>query len=141
MTQYQKALAGEITPEMEIVANNEHLPSELIREEVAAGRLVIPANRIHLKKGLVPVGIGISVSTKINANLGNSPVAGDVEKELEKVHCAVQYGADTIMDLSTGDEIDRLRQNMIDNVTVPVGTVPIYQICAKNLALTLQTNN
>ena len=129
MTQYQKALAGEITPEMEIVADKERLPAELIRDEVAAGRLVIPANRVHLAKGLSPVGIGIAVSTKINANLGNSPVAGDLEKELEKVRCAVQYGADTVMDLSTGQEINRLRQNVIDNVTVPVGTVPVYQIC------------
>ena len=71
MTQYQKALIGEITPEMEIVAKKERLPAELIRDEVAAGRLVIPANRIHLEKGLIPVGIGVSVTTKINANLGD----------------------------------------------------------------------
>ena len=129
MTQYQKALLGEITPEMKIIADKEGLSEEFIRDEVAAGRLVIPANRVHLEKGLSPVGIGIAVTTKINANLGNSPVAGDVQKELEKVFCAVKYGADTVMDLSTGSEIDRLRQSVIDNVSVPVGTVPIYQIC------------
>lgn len=129
MTQYQKALAGEITPEMAKVAEKEQLAPETIRDEVAAGRMVIPANRIHLEKGLSPVGIGIAATTKINANLGNSPVAGNMEKELEKVQCAVDYGADTVMDLSTGEEIDRLRQNVIDNVTVPVGTVPIYQVC------------
>lgn len=129
MTQYQEALAGHITAEMEAVAKKEFLPAETIRSEIAAGRLVIPANTVHLRKGLDPVGIGSAVTCKINANLGNSALAGDLDRELEKVRCAVRFGADTVMDLSTGPDIDRLRQNVIDNVRVPVGTVPLYQVC------------
>lgn len=129
MTQYQEALAGRVTPEMERVAHSENLSAEQVRAEAAAGRLVIPANRVHLEKGLDPVGIGFALSCKINANLGNSALAGDVDRELEKVRCAIQYGSDTVMDLSTGSDIDRLRQNVIDNVRVPVGTVPLYQVC------------
>lgn len=129
MTQYQDALAGHITAEMEAVAKKELVSAEMIRMEIAAGRLVIPANVVHLRKGLDPVGIGSAISCKINANLGNSSLAGDLDRELEKVRCAVRFGADTVMDLSTGPEIDRLRQNVIDNVRVPVGTVPLYQVC------------
>ena len=129
MTQYQEALAGHITAEMEAVAKKEFLPAETIRSEIAAGRLVIPANTVHLRKGLDPVGIGSAVTCKINANLGNSALAGDLDRELEKVRCAVRFGADTVMDLSTGPDIDRLRQNVIDHVRVPVGTVPLYQVC------------
>ena len=129
MTQYQEALAGHITAEMEAVAKKEFLSAETIRSEIAAGRLVIPANTVHLRKGLDPVGIGSAVTCKINANLGNSALAGDLDRELEKVRCAVRFGADTVMDLSTGPDIDRLRQNVIDNVRVPVGTVPLYQVC------------
>ena len=128
MTQIEQARAGTITPEMEAVARDEHLQPELVREEVGRGRMVIPANRVHLRKGLCPVGIGIACRTKINANLGNSPLASDSECELEKVSCAVQYGADTVMDLSTGEGIGAIRQRIIDATTVPVGTVPIYQV-------------
>lgn len=129
MTQYQEAAAGRVTPEMEQVALNEHLSVETVCSQIAAGRMVIPANRIHLEKGLDPIGIGIAATCKINANLGNSALAGDMERELEKVRCAISYGADTVMDLSTGPDIDRLRQNVIDHVRVPVGTVPLYQVC------------
>lgn len=129
MTQYQDALSGRVTPEMEKVAKVENLPVETVRSEIAAGRMVIPANRVHLEKGLDPVAIGSAALCKINANLGNSALAGDVDRELEKVRCAIRYGADTVMDLSTGPDIDRLRQNVIDNVRVPVGTVPLYQVC------------
>ena len=128
MTQYKRANQGEVTPEMEAVASAERLSAETVRAEVAAGRMVIPANRVHLSKGLRPVGIGIAALCKINANLGNSSLAGDRAAELEKVRQAVEYGADTVMDLSTGPEIDALRQNVLDNVTVPVGTVPLYQV-------------
>ena len=127
-TQRTEALAGRMTPEMLRVAEQETLPPEIVQKEVARGRLVIPANVVHLKKGLVPAGIGISCRTKINANLGNSPVSGDLGCELAKVHCAVRFGADTVMDLSTGTQINEIRQQIIDAVTVPVGTVPIYQI-------------
>ena len=128
MTQLEQARAGTVTPEMEIVARDERLDPETVRDEVARGRMVVPANRVHLEKGLHPVGIGIAARTKINANLGNSPVSSDSECELEKVRLAVEYGADTVMDLSTGDEIDTIRQRIIDAVSVPVGTVPIYQM-------------
>jgi phosphomethylpyrimidine synthase len=128
MTQIEQARAGTITPEIETVARDEKLDPELVRSEVARGRMVIPANRVHLEKGLHPVGIGIAVRTKVNANLGNSPVWSDSRCELQKVRAAVHYGADTVMDLSTGAEIDAIRRAIIDAVSVPVGTVPIYQV-------------
>ena len=93
--------------------------------------MVIPANRVHLHKGLHPIGIGIAARTKINANLGNSAVTSDTECELTKVHAAIHFGADTVMDLSTGAEIDAIRRRIIDAVTVPVGTVPIYQVAGQ----------
>ncbi|MDO4574839.1 MAG: phosphomethylpyrimidine synthase ThiC [Planctomycetia bacterium] len=127
-TQRTEALAGRITPEMEQVATQEFLSPETIRDEMARGRLVIPANRIHLEKGLVPSGIGIACRTKINANLGNSPISSDMGCELAKVHCAIACGADTVMDLSTGDDINEIRQQIIDSISVPIGTVPLYQI-------------
>jgi phosphomethylpyrimidine synthase len=128
MTQIEQARAGIVTPEMEAVAQGEQLDAELVRAEVARGRMVIPANRVHLEKGLRPVGIGIAARTKINANLGNSPITSDSQCELKKVRAAIAYGADTVMDLSTGPEIETIRQWIIDSVTVPVGTVPIYQV-------------
>jgi phosphomethylpyrimidine synthase len=128
MTQIQQARAGTITPEMQAVAASEKLEPELVRSEVARGRMVIPANKGHLSKGLHPMGIGIACRTKINANLGNSPVSSDTECELRKVHAAIHFGADTVMDLSTGTEIDTIRQRIIDAVSVPVGTVPLYQM-------------
>jgi phosphomethylpyrimidine synthase len=128
MTQIEQARAGVVTPQMEAVAQSERLDRQTVRDEVARGRMVIPANEVHLQKGLQPIGIGIAARTKINANLGNSPMASDRECELEKVRCAVHYGADTVMDLSTGGDIDTIRQRILDSATVPVGTVPIYQI-------------
>ena len=113
---------------MEAVAQSERLDAETVREEVARGRMVIPANRVHRQKGLAPIGIGIAARTKINANLGNSPLASDSECELKKVRAAIHYGADTVMDLSTGAEIDAIRAKILDAVDVPVGTVPIYQM-------------
>jgi phosphomethylpyrimidine synthase len=128
MTQYQSARAGEITPEMEFVAQREGLSPETVREEVGAGRMVIPANKVHLAGRLEPMGIGIAAKCKINANIGNSAVTGDVAAELEKLHTAVHHGADTVMDLSTGKDIDRIRQAIIEASPVPIGTVPIYQM-------------
>ncbi|MGO8753192.1 MAG: phosphomethylpyrimidine synthase ThiC [Thermoguttaceae bacterium] len=128
MTQIEEARAGRVTPEMEAVARDERLDPELIRNEVAQGRMVIPANRVHLKKGLRAIGIGIAARTKINANLGNSAITSDTDCELTKVHAAIHFGADTVMDLSTGTEIDAIRCRIIDAVNVPVGTVPIYQV-------------
>ena len=108
MTQLEAARAGQITPEMTFVAQREDLPEELIQSEVARGRMVIPANTVHLTKQLEPMAIGIAALTKINANIGNSAVTSDQQTELEKLHMAVHYGADTVMDLSTGkDKIGR----------------------------------
>ena len=128
MTQIEAARRGEITPEMEYVARRENLSPELIRDEVAIGRMVIPANKVHLRKKLEPMGIGIAAKCKINANIGNSAVTSDIEGELEKLHTAVHFGADTVMDLSTGGSIDSIRQAIIDASPVPIGTVPIYQV-------------
>lgn len=130
MTQLTEARAGIVTPEMEIVAKKERLDPETIRAEVAAGRMIIPANKAHLAKGLSPIAIGRKATTKINANLGVSSLAGDLSRELAKIECAVRYGADTVMDLSTGvDDLDSLRVRMLDAVSIPLGAVPIYQIC------------
>jgi len=127
-TQYLSAKSGQITPEMEFVAKREGLTAELIRDEVAAGRMVIPANRVHLTGALEPMAIGIAAKCKINANIGNSAVTSDVQEELEKLHVAVHYGADTVMDLSTGKDIDNIRKQIIAASPVPIGTVPIYQM-------------
>ena len=127
MTQLEQAIQGTITPEMEIVARAERLNPEWVRAEVAAGRLVVPANENHLCRGLVVAGIGAGCRTKINANLGNSPLSGSLECELRKVFCAIELGADTVMDLSTGPRIDEIRVKILDSVQVPVGTVPLYQ--------------
>ena len=114
---------------MEFVAQREELSAELIRDEVAAGRMVIPANKVHLAGRLEPMAIGIAARCKINANIGNSAVTSDVDGELEKLHIAVHYGADTVMDLSTGKDIDaHPRKAIIDASPVPIGTVPIYQM-------------
>ncbi len=127
-TQLQAALAGEITAEMKFVAERELLPVETIRDEVAAGRMVIPANKVHLLGELEPMAIGIAAKCKINANIGNSAVTSNLDDELEKLHTAVHFGADTVMDLSTGKDIDRIRQQIIAKSPVPIGTVPIYQM-------------
>jgi phosphomethylpyrimidine synthase len=128
MTQFEQARAGVVTPEMEFVALRENLTPETVREEVAVGRMVIPANKVHLAGRLEPMAIGIAARCKINANIGNSAVTGDAEAELEKLHTAVHYGADTVMDLSTGKDIDRIRAEIIAASPVPIGTVPIYQM-------------
>ena len=128
MTQIESARAGDITAEMEFVARREGLPPETIRDEVAAGRMVIPANIEHLRLGLEPMGIGVAAKCKINANIGNSAVTSDADEELEKLHTSVHYGADTVMDLSTGKDIDNIRKKIIAGSPVPIGTVPIYQM-------------
>src|SRR5882757_9126370 len=126
ITQLELARAGSITPEMEFVAGREHIESELVRSEVAAGRMVIPANRVHLTGRLEPMAIGIAAKCKVNANIGNSAVTSSLEGELEKLHTAVHFGADTVMDLSTGRDIDHIREELIAASPVPIGTVPIY---------------
>ncbi|MCY2975901.1 MAG: phosphomethylpyrimidine synthase ThiC [Planctomycetota bacterium] len=127
-TQILAARAGEITPEMSFVADREKLPVETIRVEVSSGRMVIPANKVHLQGALEPMAIGIAAKCKINANIGNSAVTSNVDEELEKLETSVKFGADTVMDLSTGKDIDNIRQEIINHSPVPIGTVPIYQM-------------
>jgi phosphomethylpyrimidine synthase len=128
VTQMHYARRGEVTAAMRRVAEREDVEPELIRAEVARGRLIIPANVRHLAGRLDPMGIGTVARVKINANIGNSAVTSDVDGELEKLHFAVHYGADTVMDLSTGGGIDEIREAIIGASPVPIGTVPIYQV-------------
>lgn len=125
-TQMYYAKQGIITEEMEYVASVEKLEPELIRKEVARGRMIIPANINH--KNLKPMAIGIAATCKINANIGSSALASDPAGEVEKVKVCQKYGADTIMDLSTGGDLDAIRKEVIANADVPIGTVPMYQI-------------
>ena len=126
-TQMRAARDGIITDAMRVVAEREALAPELVRSEVARGRLVIPANVHHLARSLVPMAVGKVAKVKINANIGNSAVSSDIEGELEKLHFAVKYGADTVMDLSTGHALDETREAIIAASPVPIGTVPVYQ--------------
>ena len=128
-TQLEFARLGKTTPEMRRVAEREpHLTADQVRFEVAAGRMVIPANRSHLAKGLDPMCIGRASLTKINANMGASPVSSGSDEEVEKLRWAETWGADTVMDLSTGGDLDATRQAIIDHSKVPIGTVPIYSM-------------
>jgi len=129
ITQLESARLGIITPEMHRVAQREpHLTPTQIRDEIAAGRLIIPANIHHLKKNLDPMAIGRASKTKVNANMGASPISSGTEQEVEKLQWAEQWGADTVMDLSTGGDLDACRAAIIENATVPIGTVPIYSM-------------
>jgi phosphomethylpyrimidine synthase len=124
-TQLHYARQGIITDEMQYVARRESLESELVRSEIARGRMIIPANIHHTN--LEPMAIGVASKCKINANIGNSAVTSHVEEELEKLHVAVHYGADTVMDLSTGGDIPEIRKAILAHSPVPIGTVPIYE--------------
>jgi len=134
MTQYEEARAGRITPEMQRVAQREGIDAETVRAETAAGRLVIPANRRHLAgvgdggAKLDVCGIGRALTAKINANIGTSPVSSCKEQELLKLDLALRYGADAVMDLSTGGDLDETRRHLLAHATVPLGTVPIYSM-------------
>src|ERR687894_7331 len=127
-TQMRAARAGDVTPAMQVVARREALDPELVRSEVARGRLIIPANVHHLAGRLEPMAIGKVARVKINANIGTSAVTSSLDEEVGKLQLAVKYGADTVMDLSTGKNIDAIREAIIAASTVPVGTVPIYQM-------------
>jgi phosphomethylpyrimidine synthase len=128
-TQLEDARIGRVSLEMKRVALREpHLTPEQIRAEVAAGRMIIPANKVHLKYKLEPMCIGRASLTKINANMGASPVSSGTHEEIEKLKWAERWGADTVMDLSTGGNLDECRQAIIRNSTVPIGTVPIYSM-------------
>jgi phosphomethylpyrimidine synthase len=125
-TQMHYARRGLVTEEMAFVAERERTDPALVRDEVARGRLVIPANVNHTN--LEPMGIGVALGCKVNANIGNSAVISDVDGELRKLNVALKYGADTVMDLSTGGDIDRIRRAILANSPVPIGTVPVYQV-------------
>jgi len=127
-TQLQIARTGAITDEVKFVAEAENVDAELIRDELAAGRLVIPANKLHLKTNLKPAGIGRVLTTKVNANIGTSSVRCSVEGEIEKMKTALAVGADAIMDLSTGGNLDEVRQKLLARCPAPFGTVPIYEM-------------
>jgi phosphomethylpyrimidine synthase len=129
VTQLHYARKGEITPEMEFVAIREGLPADFVRDEVARGRAIIPANINHLE--LEPMIIGRNFLVKINANIGNSAVSSSIEEEVAKLRWATLWGADTVMDLSTGKDIHETREWIIRNSAVPIGTVPIYQALEK----------
>jgi phosphomethylpyrimidine synthase len=125
----EQARLGFITPQMERVAQREpHLSAEQVRDEVAAGRMVIPANKVHLGFQLDPMAIGRASKTKVNANMGASPVSSGTQEEVEKLRWAERWGADTVMDLSTGGNLDECREALIQHSTVPIGTVPIYSM-------------
>jgi phosphomethylpyrimidine synthase len=132
MTQLELAREGIISPQMEQVAQREGIAAEAIRQGVAQGKIVIPANKNH--QNLVPCGIGQGLRTKVNANFGTSSDFGDINTELEKLSVAIDAGADTVMDLSTGGDIAAIRQAIIAKSTLPVGTVPIYQAGIEALA-------
>jgi phosphomethylpyrimidine synthase len=125
VTQIHLARQGLVTEEMARVAAREKLPPELIRSEVARGRMVIPANLNHPE--LDPIGIGIAATCKINANIGNSAITSDAKHELEKLGLCLKHGADTVMDLSTGGNIPGIREAIIRASPIPLGTVPIYE--------------
>ncbi len=129
MSQMHFARLGVVTNEIRFVAERERLTPELVRGEVAAGRMIIPANVNHPE--LEPMCIGVASRCKINANMGNSAVTSDVDEELRKLHTSVHYGADTVMDLSTGGGIHEIREAILRHSPVPVGTVPIYEAVAR----------
>jgi phosphomethylpyrimidine synthase len=129
VTQMHYARRGEITPEMEFIAIREGVAAELVRDEVARGRAIIPANVNHPESE--PMIIGRAFLVKINANIGNSAVASSIEEEVEKMTWAIRWGADTVMDLSTGENIHETREWILRNSPVPIGTVPIYQALEK----------
>ena len=129
ITQLESARLGIVTPEMVRVAEREgHLTALQVRDEIAAGRMVIPANRVHLGYKLDPMAIGRASKTKINANMGASPISSGTDEEVEKLKWAERWGADTVMDLSTGGDLDACREALIRNSSVPIGTVPIYSM-------------
>ena len=125
VTQMHYARQGQITPEMAYVATREGLLPEAVRDEIAVGRLVIPANLRHVE--LEPAAVGNAVTCKINANIGNSALSSGAVEELEKLSVCLRYGADTVMDLSTGSDIHAIREAILRHCPVPVGTVPIYE--------------
>ena len=132
MTQLESAREGIISPQMGLVAQHEGVEAEFIRQGVAEGTIVIPANINHTN--LVPCGIGHGLKTKVNANIGTSSDFGNIDTELEKLRVAIDSGADTVMDLSTGGDISAIRRAIIASSPLPIGTVPIYQVGIEAIA-------
>jgi phosphomethylpyrimidine synthase len=128
-TQIYYGRQGVVTEEMEYVARRERLSAETVRDEVARGRMIIPANIHHTN--LEPMCIGVASLCKVNANIGNSATTSNIDDELDKLRCSLRYGADTVMDLSTGGDIPRIREEIIRNSPVPIGTVPIYEALSR----------
>jgi phosphomethylpyrimidine synthase len=128
-SQMRYARQGLITEEMQYIARREEVAPELVRDEVARGRMIIPANINHPE--LEPMAIGVESLCKINANIGNSAVTSEIGEELKKLHTAVHYGADTVMDLSTGGDIHQIREAILRHSPVPIGTVPIYEAVSR----------
>jgi len=128
-SQMHYARRGVVTEEMEYVAQKEQLPPEQVCDEVARGRMIIPANINHPE--LEPMCIGVASLCKINANIGNSALTSNIDEELKKLHTAVHYGADTVMDLSTGGDIHQIREAILRHSPVPIGTVPIYEAISR----------
>src|ERR1700734_3614132 len=128
-SQMHYARRGVITEEMTYVAEREKLSAELVRDEIARGRMIVPANINHPE--LEPMAIGVASLCKINANIGNSAVTSEIREELKKLHTAVHYGADTVMDLSTGGNIHEIREAILRHSPVPIGTVPIYEAISR----------
>jgi phosphomethylpyrimidine synthase len=129
VTQLEHARLGIVTNEMRRVAERErHLSPEAVRDEIAAGRMILPANKVHLGYSLEPMVIGRASRTKVNANMGQSPVSSSTDEEVEKLRWAERWGADTVMDLSTGGDLDACREAIVKNSRVPIGTVPIYSM-------------
>src|SRR5258708_32280814 len=128
-TQMHYARKGTVTEEMTFVAQREKLTPELVRSEVARGRMIIPANVHHAN--LEPMCIGVASNCKINSNIGNSATTSNIEEELEKLRYSVRFGADTLMDLSTGGGIPRIRQALINASPIPIRTTPIYEALSR----------
>src|SRR6201987_6116222 len=128
-SQMHYARKGIITEEMQYVAHREKLTAELVRDEGARGRMIIPANINHPE--LEPMCIGVASLCKINSNIGNSAVTSNIDEELKKLHTSVHFGADTVMDLSTGGDIHDIREAILRHSPVPIGTVPIYEAIAR----------
>jgi len=129
-TQLEIAREGKVSDAVKCVGLTENLEPAAVRDEVAAGRMVIPANKVHLANNLVPAGIGRAVCIKVNANIGASTVRSSLADEVEKMKVAIESGADTVMDLSTGKDLDEIREELLAICHVPFGTVPLYEVIA-----------
>src|SRR5580658_10455200 len=128
-SQMHYARKGLITEEMIYVADREKISAELVRDEIALGRMIVPANINHPE--LEPMCIGVASLCKINSNIGNSAVTSNIDEELKKLHTSVHFGADTVMDLSTGGNIHEIREAILRHSPVPIGTVPIYEAISR----------